>query len=584
MKKLVVLEVSQKQNYIFCTDRLAENIGASMIIREITEEIPLEFLPDKKALLFAGGGKSVFEFTLKEGEDPAKKFCYDVSSCVLRDYPGVELFMASVEYDESKDRIIDKIDELYAKLESKKSRRKEYFQLYGLGITKMCADTHMPAAVKNREDVPGSGLLSAECDRKIREARENLLLKKDGTICILEDGEEGSPVRGCFKERYMAAFEHIRPEEINGRNVLRGQDIFFEEFLPDSNHCRFANQFEELGGTPNVKSYMAVIVIDGNKMGWRIKDFCENFAKQYETQPDQLQQINLEYKKGFAAMSRILDVRYRSAVKTAIRKVYDNLENIISEEIVSSREDTRQVLPLRPLIISGDDICLVCDARISIPFTEWILEEIESPSEKLNTDRWESGLKEETRSLISRLTGNMHACAGIAMVKSHYPFFRAHELAEELCSNAKAVLPAKGSQGEDGDESVMDFHIVQGEIEGSLREIRRNKYNYGSNTLTCKPFYLHGNSPSGRENEKIRLNSMPEFKERFKFFEDIKRGRGVLKEYREALTGGESKVKEFLKQKKLESNKYKFKPEVDFDVIEMLDIYHSIEKKGDQAG
>lgn len=69
MEYLVVMEVSQKQNYIFKTNRLMENIGASVIIREITEVIPeraaeeaVSQLGGTQKLILEGGGKSVYSF------------------------------------------------------------------------------------------------------------------------------------------------------------------------------------------------------------------------------------------------------------------------------------------------------------------------------------------------------------------------------------------------------------------------------------------------------------------------------------------------------------------------------------------
>lgn len=72
MEHLVVIEVSQKQNYIFKTNRLAENIGASIHIRDITEEMP-KALADEAVqetecggswqLVLQGGGKSVYGFS-----------------------------------------------------------------------------------------------------------------------------------------------------------------------------------------------------------------------------------------------------------------------------------------------------------------------------------------------------------------------------------------------------------------------------------------------------------------------------------------------------------------------------------------
>lgn len=49
-KTLVMYEISQKQNYIFRTNRLIENIGASTIIRQLTEE-PHQLFKDVKIQL-----------------------------------------------------------------------------------------------------------------------------------------------------------------------------------------------------------------------------------------------------------------------------------------------------------------------------------------------------------------------------------------------------------------------------------------------------------------------------------------------------------------------------------------------------
>ena len=121
MKYLVVMEVSQKQNYIFRTDRLAENIGASLIVRRITEELPPGFEHYTKNRSFMGGGKAVFQFPEKTD---ARKFTSEISETILRDYPGIELFMATQEYDETSDNVIEAVDQLYSRLEKKKSERK----------------------------------------------------------------------------------------------------------------------------------------------------------------------------------------------------------------------------------------------------------------------------------------------------------------------------------------------------------------------------------------------------------------------------------------------------------------------------
>ena len=88
---LTVLEVSQKQKYIFQTNRLAENIGASIIIREVTEELPIQFISPEE-YVFSGGGKSVYAFS---SEEAAKRFVSSVSRAAMEQYPGIELYMAN---------------------------------------------------------------------------------------------------------------------------------------------------------------------------------------------------------------------------------------------------------------------------------------------------------------------------------------------------------------------------------------------------------------------------------------------------------------------------------------------------------
>lgn len=66
-KFLVISEVSKKQGYIFKTNKLKENIGASTIIEYITEGLPKKMLAEvlgktdiEENIVNAGGGNSLF--------------------------------------------------------------------------------------------------------------------------------------------------------------------------------------------------------------------------------------------------------------------------------------------------------------------------------------------------------------------------------------------------------------------------------------------------------------------------------------------------------------------------------------------
>lgn len=510
---LVVLEVSQKQNYIFRTNKLKENIGASMIIREVTEDLPDTIIKEENLTalaseVFKGGGKSVYEF---DSKDIANRFAQVVSLTVCKKYPGAELFIASVEYDPQKELLIHCVDELYSRLEVKKSARRHSFALHGLGIAQRCADSQAPAVTQLNErdqwgQVTDNRYISAECKAKIKKAAD--------------------------------------------------RDKFFAEIIPDPAY-RFADEFEELGGTSGVKDMIAVIVIDGNKMGAKIKQFRENYLNIVGDTPD-YENDNKTYQKDFDALSKELDHRYRDAVRTAADTLLQRLPQLRTNGVVSVRYDEvecKEILPMRPLVLSGDDICIVCDARIGVELATEILRNIDK--ETINVKGTEMEL---------------HACAGIAMVRTSYPFFRAHELAEELCNNAKSILPADGGK----DESVIDFAIIQGEIAGSLSEIREQHYNNG--LLTAKPYYLvEGDN---------RKNSLPYYQRRLKELKDSQISRGTLKEYRVALAKGESSSDEYVNRMRMSISKGSSYIDIDgqgerhcmdFDIIEMMDIYRGWE-------
>lgn len=498
MKTLVVLEVSQKQNYIFRTNKLKENIGASIIIREVTELLPDQIIreqgmQDTASCVFKGGGKSVYTFDTRES---ARTFAQVISYTVRDRYPGAELFLATLDYDPQSQLLMDCIESLYSNLEVKKSARRHSFGLHGLGIAQRCVDSQAPAVTHDDD----GRLISAECYAKIQKAA--------------------------------------------------GRNEFFREIIPDP-AWRFADEFDELGGTRGVKDMIAIIVIDGNKMGAKIKQFRTNYKNKTAGIAD-IGERNRIYSADFDELSQRLDHAYRKAVKDAAAWLLERLPDLRMKGIVSPAHDEvsgKDILPMRPLILSGDDICIVCDARIGMELAARILENID----QMTID-------------VEGTPMALHACAGIAMVKTSYPFFRAHELAEELCNSAKSILPADDS----GDESVLDYVIVQGEIVGSLSDIRRVQYNNG--LLTAKPYYI-------KEGDG-RKNSLPYYKARFKTLQENV-SRGTLKEYRVALAKGESSANDYVNRMRMNIGKDTSyitldgdgrRHCIDYDVIEMWDI------------
>jgi hypothetical protein len=128
------------------------------------------------------------------------------------------------------------------------------------------------------------------------------------------------------------------------------------------------------------------------------------------------------------------------------------------------QKDGRWMLPLRPILLGGDDLTFVCDGRIAMDLAETAL-----------------GVFETSR--IPHL-GKITACAGVAVVRVHAPFARAYELADKLCASAKRMLNEK-------DDCALDWHIGACRPGETVEGIRERQYRTNcKRRLTCRPYRL----------------------------------------------------------------------------------------------
>lgn len=203
----------------------------------------------------------------------------------------------------------------------------------------------------------------------------------------------------------------------------------------------FPVEFDRLGrNKEGGESLLAVVHIDGNNMGKVIEKHIGKSDGSYKDAVSRIRSIS----------ARISEAFERSLGDTLSLLSCDETLNILREKGVSLEE---KELPFRPLVCAGDDITFVCDGRIALSLTAAFLK-------RLAREKTPSG--EE-----------FMACAGIAVVKPHFPFFRAYRLSEELCASAK--LKAKANDP-DQPGSWLDFEIVYSGLPVDLEEYRTRKY------------------------------------------------------------------------------------------------------------
>ena len=136
-KILTILEVSQKQNYVFESRKLKENMQRSANISRVTssafftETCPRDFDAERN-MVYSGGGHTVVQFDTAEEAD---RFARAVTTRVLKEYPGMELFVKHHPYDDTVTPGKN-LNALSAKLEEKKAKREHAFRIHALGIEK----------------------------------------------------------------------------------------------------------------------------------------------------------------------------------------------------------------------------------------------------------------------------------------------------------------------------------------------------------------------------------------------------------------------------------------------------------------
>ena len=136
------------------------------------------------------------------------------------------------------------------------------------------------------------------------------------------------------------------------------------------------------------------------------------------------------------------------------------------------------VLPVVPLVLGGDDLTVVCDGRQALHFTKKFIDCFETET--------------KTHPAITRIMpSGVTSCAGIAIVKPHFPFSTGYELAEELLKSAKRL----GKKDAKEMRSAIDFHILYDASGADLKRIRRElTLEDGQTCLVARPYLVVSDS------------------------------------------------------------------------------------------
>lgn len=223
------------------------------------------------------------------------------------------------------------------------------------------------------------------------------------------------------EKRYISSVAHakLRNEHDPGLDWLTEEERKLYVFTENIN----------LLGQAAGKDYIAIVHIDGNAMGERFKK-CRTLPE-IRTLSEQV--------------GKTMATTFKKLVQHVIEQMGFFSDPKNGFEV--SQSNGKTILPIRPILVEGDDITFVTAGRLGVHLAEQYLHLLRETGE-----------------------GGFSACAGVAITKTKYPFFRGYQLAETLCDNAKKE--ARKNPG----TSWLDFHLSYGGMSGPLAVIREEKY------------------------------------------------------------------------------------------------------------
>lgn len=129
------------------------------------------------------------------------------------------------------------------------------------------------------------------------------------------------------------------------------------------------------------------------------------------------------------------------------------------------------VIPVRPLVLGGDDVTCVMKADLALLFVRTFVVHFER--------------------LTKELGEPLSVGGGMVVCPAGYPFLKAYDLVEELTKNAKNLTVSdQGTR-----ESSFDYVVLTNDAEKSLSDLRRHIQTASDgSSLTGKPFRMSGNS------------------------------------------------------------------------------------------
>jgi hypothetical protein len=533
---VVTIDTASIQRYVFASNKLKENIGASYIIEKLLyDELMIQCIRDaagepdadltkewqekdapialkndqrKAEIGYIGGGNAMVLFSESVA---AREFIRLFSREVLRHFPGIQVVygqeVATIADLEVKDKFKKLRSDLNDSMRDCRNQHNALPEVFKPGIVEDCPSSNDAAEFSRKDD--------------------------NATIYI-----SGSTQAKLIAEKQaLEAVKRHYAKQLGDRYTL-------------------TNEIEKLGQKKD-KGYVAIVHADGNGIGSKFMEAESLLAlRKLSVQVSGI--ADSVMKKLIEEVVRLMDLDEADATRHQKDREFD----------LEKDEEGKLILPIRPILAAGDDITLVCEGRLGTHLAAEILKYFEGHK-------------------IEEMT--VSACAGVAICKTHYPFFKAYHLAEELIQLSKEIAKKPENRGENGKiHSWLHFLAMPSGFNGDLDDVFESQFMVNEQYLLAGPYRL-----------KDATRSYQELVVRLKHYDQGDEGKGwprsKLMEMRDTFRLDESSQKLFLKEAAArgldlygdsppkvllpdKSPEIKTAPHLIYDLLQLADFYPDVLK------
>ena len=506
----ILLDTRSIQKYVFSCNKLKTNVGASYLVDAIFNDLMQDIIlsefglkmPEEKwqntqeikiggneiecEIVYIGGGNMlILVDKYPDNMDKNLELCREIvsrwSEEMLKKTPGLKTGAAIGEMDI--DDFKNSLDDMYKQLKANQNTVLPQVDLPYTGLTLECNISGKVADIYDRSVKIGE-----------RGKERNRWISKEVK---------------SKKDAYKLAAKRVKKE-------------YLEEKYNDK--YDFVIDLDNIGCKES-ESYISVIHIDGNNMGIKFG----NCRTSQERKQLSLAVAN-RVKEAFKSLIELIVNEYNNGVYTNVL----DMDKLIDDE-------GRKLLPIRPIIIGGDDITFVCPGRLGIEYAKRFIEFV-SAKELLSEEQYKHMKKASGKEINRKLS----CCGGVAIIPRKYPFFRAYQLAESLCSSAK-------SKSRENDKCYIDFAILYGEMTPTLEQLKHYQYKGAIGDLHYGPYRVKEKDENLILEDKSGIDDLLALKNKLA---DKRVSANKVKELRDVLTKDMHSIMRFL-----ENSSYKAKDE-----------------------